>query len=427
MNKWYLVCVSLVAAIMIESAYLFNLNSMYVSLSSDYDLVKQNHQVLSSIHDNLSMNYSSLETNYTNLKSQYDLLKIDMATLESDYSALKADYSSASVENNELRTQYSTLSAQFNDLLKNLTDLKEQYAQLSQDYAILENDYYDLSTNYSSLRAMYQSLQTDYQNLQVQYTSLQSNYSTLQADYRTLLTQYNSLQTAYNNLVAEYNRYVAAYQKLRGTLNQRWDQENVKPFITPRDPAVTSIVYSITGGWSNPSDWNEYWSDVKAMYIWITNNIEYRYDGLSPMLPYDPSGDIEYLSEMWQFPNETLSLRKGDCEDQAILLCSMIRCYNDERYLVECIVIYSATSGHVAVQLPCTGDTLVILDPAGKYYSHDIWGNLAFRDVTTEINNWLDYWKPIMGNDVYVHRVFSDYIDKAFASTSDYITWMYNR
>lgn len=32
-----------------------------------------------------------------------------------------------------------------------------------------------------------------------------------------------------------------------------------------------------------------------------------------------------------------------------------------------------------------------------------------------------------MGTDVYVRRVFSDYIDKTFTSTSEYIKWMYSR
>jgi hypothetical protein len=97
------------------------------------------------------------------------------------------------------------------------------------------------------------------------------------------------------------------------------------------------------------------------------------------------------------------------------------------KYQVECIIIESSTSGHMAVQIPVSGYKLVILDPAGKYYSHDILGNIAFNDITTEINNWLNYWKPYMGSDVYVSRVFSDYLDKTFTSTNEYITWMYSR
>jgi len=241
---------------------------------------------------------------------------------------------------------------------------------------------------------------------------------------KTLLAQ---TQTWLQGNITYYESQIAAYENLRDKVNQRWNQVNVEPFITPQDQAVRDIVYAITGGWSDPSDWNEYWSDVKAMYTWVVSNIEYRSDGLYPMLPNDPFGDLHFWDEMWQFSNETLSLRKGDCEDMAILLCSMIRCYNDMKYPVECIIIENSTSGHMAVQIPVSGYKLVILDPAGKYYSHDILGNIAFNEITTEINNWLNYWKPYMGSDVYVSRVFSDYLDKTFTSTNEYITWMYSR
>ena len=68
----------------------------------------------------------------------------------------------------------------------------------------------------------------------------------------------------------------------------------------------------------------------------------------------------------------------------------------------------------------------MILDPAGLYYTHDAWGNIAFEDIDTEINNWLNYWKPILGSDVRVVRVFSDYIDIKFNNMSEYLTWMYS-
>jgi hypothetical protein len=235
------------------------------------------------------------------------------------------------------------------------------------------------------------------------------------------------------DLLNRYESYVANYQSIRRQVNRRlWFDANVTTYyITPEDPNIITKVYDITGGWTNSSDFNEYWDDLKAMYMWIRNNIHYRYDVLYPYLPYDPSELVQFYKDMWQFPNETLSLQSGDCEDQAILLCSMIRCYCNMRFWVECIWIESLTTGHVAVQIPVSGYKLVIVDPAGDYYSHDFWGFWAFNNITQEINNWLDYWKPSTGNDVYVHRVFSDfgsgYIDRTFASTDEYINWMYNR
>ena len=263
--------------------------------------------------------------------------------------------------------------------------------------------------------------------LQGNVTYYESQITYLQNEITALQNEVDSLNAQLTALEEEYEAYMSAYQSLREKVNQRWYQINVEPFITPNDQAVRNAVYSVTGGWNTPSDWNEYWQDIKAMYDWVVDNVEYRSDGLYPMLPYTPSGDLDFRMDMWQFPNETLSLRKGDCEDMAILLCSMIRCYCDMKYQAECILIVSSTSAHVGVQLPVSGYKLVILDPAGRYYSHDAWGNIAFNDITTEINNWLDNWKPTMGSDVYVRRVFSDYLDEKFTSTSEYISWMYGR
>lgn len=302
--------------------------------------------------------------------------------------------------------------------------------QLEKAFLELNTTYMDLLKNHTSFNTQFTQLQLGYETLLEEsqdYLTLKEQYEELEQQYNTLQAQYNNLQSQYSILEEEYDRYVSAYQKLRDEINQRHMHSNVEAFITPLDSSVSSIVYDITGGWSNHLDWNEFWGDVKEMYQWVVDNIEYRFDGLYPALPYDPSGLVIYSTEMWQFANETLDLGKGDCEDQAILLCSMIKSYTDSAYKTECICITGSLSAHMGVQLPVAGDKLVILDPAGNYYSSDIWGNIVFNDVATEINNWLDYWKPQLGNDAYVHRVFSNSIDRTFSSTSDYITWMLNR
>jgi len=325
-------------------------------------------------------------------------------------------------------SQIQTLTNQKNQLQ---TWLNGNKTLLNQIKTWLQGNITYYESQIASLNSQITNLQNQKTRLQIwldgNKTLLNQTQQWLQENITYYESQITSLNVQIQDLQAEYNQYVTAYQSLRDEVNQRWNQIDVEHFITPQDQAVHDIVYSITGGWSNPSDWDEYWTDVKAMYDWVVNNVEYRYDGLYPILPDTPYGNLDFWDEMWQFPNETLSLRKGDCEDMAILLCSMIRCYSNEQYWAEVIIIYSSTSGHAAVQIPVEGGELVILDPAGNYYTHDFWGDISPTDVSQEINNWLNYWKPKMGNDVYVNRIFSDYIDETFSSTNEYISWMYSR
>jgi hypothetical protein len=80
-------------------------------------------------------------------------------------------------------------------------------------------------------------------------------------------------------------------------------------FITPDDPSVTNLRNEIlqeslavlTPDWMKFRDW-------------VGNKIEYRYDS-----------DVHGEREFWQFPNETIQLETGDCEDFSALLCSLLR------------------------------------------------------------------------------------------------------
>ncbi|MEM2522791.1 MAG: AN1-type zinc finger domain-containing protein [Candidatus Bathyarchaeia archaeon] len=296
-----------------------------------------------------------------------------------------------------------------------------------QGYSVLNSEYQNSELQRNSLQYSYDVLKAEYDSLLAQYNSLYAQFDSLISQYTELQSRYDALQASYNSLQNSYNLLVSQYNRLRYEINLRSQLYEVKMFVTPNDSTVRQIVNQITGGWSNPSDWNEFWTDIKTMYDWVVNNVKYRSDGLFPVLPSSPSGSVYYATQVWQFPNETLNLREGDCEDMATLLCSMILCYTGERYWTECVWITSSSSAHVGVQIPVSGGKIVILDPAGKYYTKDIWGNLVSKDISTEVNNWLNYWMRDMGNDVRVYRVFANYIDKTFSSTSEYISWMYSR
>jgi hypothetical protein len=71
-------------------------------------------------------------------------------------------------------------------------------------------------------------------------------------------------------------------------------------YIRPYDPEVVELAKRL--------------GSIEAAYNWVAWNIKYMSDR-------DRWGEPDY----WQLPSTTIRLRTGDCEDQAILLTSLIR------------------------------------------------------------------------------------------------------
>lgn len=81
---------------------------------------------------------------------------------------------------------------------------------------------------------------------------------------------------------------------------------------------VIMAVFSSCGIFG-PIDWPEFVSPVEAWY-WIYENIEYKNDF-----------SVHGVLEEWQTPEETMTIRSGDCDDKAILMAEFchrmnIRC-----------------------------------------------------------------------------------------------------
>jgi hypothetical protein len=159
------------------------------------------------------------------------------------------------------------------------------------------------------------------------------------------------------------------------------------------------------------------------------NNIDYSHDSPVPILPDSTSGLLDWYSDYWRTPEETIEDETGDCEDMAILLTSLLRSYNKRTFAVWCINIRSetpSTSGHVAVAFPVADGHIAILDPAGNYYTGISFGRLSSELVSTEINKWLLHWDDKIPN-AWIKAVFSDNMYKEFSSTSEFLEWFSNQ
>jgi hypothetical protein len=107
--------------------------------------------------------------------------------------------------------------------------------------------------------------------------------------------------------------------------------EQMKLYITPNDAQVRAVVNDVVNRQLR------IFTDFEALRDWVSSHISYRSDQ-----------EVHGVSEYWQPPSETLQRGTGDCEDFAILLCSLLRAYGVPLDQVYVAVGYSAdrTSGH---------------------------------------------------------------------------------
>ena len=89
-------------------------------------------------------------------------------------------------------------------------------------------------------------------------------------------------------------------------LTRTFNSKIARLYITPNDTIFQQTLDNIV---KNPliPDWIE-------IRDWVAKNIEYVNDTTA-----------HGVSDYWQLPKETLSLRTGDCEDFSILLCTLLR------------------------------------------------------------------------------------------------------
>lgn len=114
------------------------------------------------------------------------------------------------------------------------------------------------------------------------------------------------------------------------------DVDILSLYITPDHPEVIALRNQIVQ--NSLIHW-------KSIRNWVGNNIEYEYDS-------NQFGKTDY----WLLPWETIEKGQGDCEDQAILLCSLLRADgwgSDEVYVVFGLV-NNGESGHAWVCLKLT-------------------------------------------------------------------------
>ncbi|MFP3880157.1 MAG: transglutaminase-like cysteine peptidase [Dehalococcoidia bacterium] len=95
-----------------------------------------------------------------------------------------------------------------------------------------------------------------------------------------------------------------------------WDADRFKDLITVNSSSIAQCLQDINPPYEgDPAD-QPTKDGFDAIRDWVAANVQYKSDE-------EQWGVDEY----WQTPDETLSLQSGDCEDFAILLCTLLRVY----------------------------------------------------------------------------------------------------
>jgi len=95
-----------------------------------------------------------------------------------------------------------------------------------------------------------------------------------------------------------------------------WDEEKFKDFITLDSSSIVECLQDIYPPYEGDLTDQPVQDGFNAIRDWVAANIKYKTDK-------EQWGVAEY----WQTPEDTLSLRTGDCEDFATLLCTLLRAY----------------------------------------------------------------------------------------------------
>ena len=177
-----------------------------------------------------------------------------------------------------------------------------------------------------------------------------------------------------NARIAYLDQELDKLSKLQGELsekaeywNSKWPKSDITYLSRPLPNKQVTVNWDVRNFvWSNSSQLKDIITknDLKGdnthktalnCLKWVLQNIKYTHDNVEQGIP-----------EFWLFPCETLKLRKGDCEDGAILLASLMLNTGIPSYRIKLCAGYvdhqGTKTGHAYVIFLRDDDTWCVLD-----------------------------------------------------------------
>ncbi len=268
-------------------------------------------------------------------------------------------------------------------------------------------------------------------NLTKRYLELKDQYDKLLEKYIILSREYEALRKECSSYVNNVTRELM-YEL--GRIHKMLLQRTIidRSFLQPNE--TTGIVRKIIKEYNLTS--RKLGNEI-YFYYWILREIKYSKDQPHPLISYEykvyPRFSLNitltYINQFVQSPRETLNRGEGDCEDQAILLASMLIEYhrqvgitNRSVFLIELRFKGERDSGHVAVLVKDRVlNITLVLDPAASYCT------ITFNENNTsmELENWLNYLKKnLMYRTVTLVELHTQDKTYKFYKVKDFIEWM---
>lgn len=136
--------------------------------------------------------------------------------------------------------------------------------------------------------------------------------------------------------------------------------------ITLDDPVVKAKVEEVTR-LSRTTEEKQ-----QAIFEYVRKEITYVTEGNPKEWKY-PQPFLQFKPEFWQLPRETIEWGSGDCEDQSILLCTMMRMAgvpaSNVRVVLGILYVSGGAGGHAWVEFKM-GDTWYALESTSVYFNY---------------------------------------------------------
>jgi hypothetical protein len=302
--------------------------------------------------------------------------------------------------------------------------IANQQSQIDQlSFRIMSLQYQNtvLSTRSSLLESNMSDVLAEFEDrvtgIQDENDALEQAYDDIVGENELLEHSLGTLRENHEELLEEYTEYVDQFSQIRWEINSRVGIDgNLSRFVTSENPAIVGWMLEITGGQDDPDSPNETWDDYKEMYDWVTWRIDEDLDSPYPYIYADSSREVRWVKHSVRYPNETLADSAGDCEDQSILLLSMMSAYSDSHEKWSISIDWEG-GGHVAVAYPTGAGGLVILDPTRDYRSDSF---SSGEPASVALEEWISMISP---EDAYVNTVYNDEMYTEFESTADFLEW----